>query len=188
MAREGGQSVRARVGVVPMSVALTISYLFIVLVIVLIVVLFCLGCGCHVPLGKCVRCFCNNTTQCCRDCSNSRKKKKGEDEFKSVLDEPKRGEDAKRRAAAAKKKEEDATSIAGCCSWIPWILTCGMCCGAFKEDEEDEEMVNGGTNINVNQGANVNVVAQPVQIVDADDEVVGTEAVVAVSIPLLSMQ
>ena len=49
-------------------------------------------------------------------------------------------------------------------------------------------MVAGGTNINVNQKASVKVVAQPVQIVDAADEVVGTEAVVAVSIPLLSMQ
>ena len=132
--------------------------------------------------------FATNTTRCCRDCSNSRKKKEGEDKFKSVLDEPKRGADAKRKRAAQKKKAEDATSIAGCCSWIPWILTCGMCCGAFGEDEEDEEMVAGGTNINVNQKASVKVVAQPVQIVDAADEVVGTEAVVAVSIPLLSMQ
>ena len=163
-----------------MSLALTISYLFLVLVVVTVVVLFCLGCGCHVPLGKCVRCFCNNTTQCCRDCSNSRKKKKGEDKFKSVLDEPKRGEDAKRRAAAEKKKKEDATSIAGCCSWIPWVLTCGMCCGAFDEDEdeaaEDEEVPMGVA------------VAQPVLAAEVPDEVVGTEAVVAVSIPLLSMQ
>lgn len=162
-----------------MSVALVISYLFLVLVVVIVVVLFCLGCGCHVPLGKCVRCFCDNTTRCCRDCSNSRKKKKGEDKFKSVLDEPKRGEDAKRRKAAQKKKEEDATSIAGCCSWIPWILTCGMCCGAFEEDGDgdgDEEAAAGVA------------VAQPVGVVDAADEVVGTEAVVAVSIPLLSMQ
>ena len=68
------------------NAALVISYLFLVLVVVIVVVLFCLGCGCHVPLGKCVRCFCDNTTQCCRDCSNSRKKRKGEDKFKSVLD------------------------------------------------------------------------------------------------------
>ncbi len=161
------------------NAALVISYLFLVLVVVIVVVLFCLGCGCHVPLGKCVRCFCDNTTQCCRDCSNSRKKKKGEDEFKSVLDEPKRGEEAKRRAAAAKKKKEDATSIAGCCSWIPWVLTCGMCCGAFEEDEDEEE----GKQVAVGVA-----VAQPVEVVDAADEVVGTEAVVAVSIPLLSMQ
>ena len=164
-----------------MSVALTISYLFLVLVVVVIVVLFCLGCGCHVPLGKCVRCFCNNTTQCCRDCSNSRKKRKGEDKFKSVLDEPKRGEDAKRRAAAESKKAEDATSVAGCCSWIPWVLTCGMCCGAFKEDE-DEERADGEV------PTGVVAVAQPVAVVDPSDEVVDTEASVAVSIPLLSMQ
>ena len=162
------------------NAALVISYLFLVLVVVIVVVLFCLGCGCHVPLGKCVRCFCNNTTQCCRDCSNSRKKKRGEDEFKSVLDEPKRGEEAKRRAAARKKKKEDATSIAGCCSWIPWVLTCGMCCGAFEEDEDEEK---GKQEVAMGVA-----VAQPVQVVDAADEVVGTEAVVAVSIPLLSMQ
>jgi hypothetical protein len=162
------------------NAALVISYLFLVLVVVIVVVLFCLGCGCHVPLGKCVRCFCDNTTQCCRDCSNSRKKKKGEDKFKSVLDEPKRGEDAKRRAAARKKEKEDATSIAGCCSWIPWIVTCGMCCGAFEEDKGEEK---GGQKVAVGVA-----VAQPVEVVDAADEVVGTEAVVAVSIPLLSMQ
>ena len=181
---------RARVGAVPMSLALTISYLFMVLVVVIVVVLLCLGCGCHVPLGKCVRCFCDNTTQCCRDCSNSRKKKEGEDKFKSVLDEPKRGADAKRKRAAQKKKAEDATSIAGCCSWIPYVLTCGMCCGALSDENEAKPGRGGSMSVNNNTNSNSTtnvVVAQPVVEDEDEDAVIGTEPIVAISMPLLAI-
>ena len=41
----------------------------------------------------------------------------------------------KDEARARKKRVDDDTAIAGGCSWVPWVLTCGMCCGAFKDDE-----------------------------------------------------
>jgi hypothetical protein len=161
------------------SAALVISYLFLVLVVVVIIVLFCLGCGCHVPLGKCVRCFCSNTTFCCNRCC--KRKKKSDDGYKNIMDDVNEENAAKDEARARKKRVEDDTAIAGCCSWVPWVLTCGMCCGAFKDEEEEAAATP------VSKGV---AVAQPVTTAahDLDDEVVGTEPVVAISIPLLSIR
>ena len=157
------------------SPALMFSYLFLVLVVVVIVVLLCLGCSCHVPLGKCVRCFCENTTDCCTRCFP--KKKKKDEKFKSVLDEPKRGPDA----TGSAKQANDETSQAGCLHWVPFILTCGYCCGAFKDEEDENDAPKRGASV-----------AQPVvqkgEALEDVDEVVGTDYVIAVSMPLLSIQ
>ena len=150
------------------SPALVVTYLFLVLVVVIVIVLFCLGCGCHVPLGKCVRCFCSNTTICCNRCC--KRKKKTDDGYKNIMDDVNEENATRDEARARKKRVEDETAIAGCCAWVPWVLTCGMCCGAFSEEEEDAAPVSRGV-----------AVAQPV------DEVVGTEPVVAISMPLLSI-
>ena len=156
------------------SPALMFSYLFLVLIVVVIIVLLCLGCSCHIPLGKCVRCFCENTTECCARCCPRRKKK--DDKFKSVLDEPRRGPDAPKSARAA----NDETSQAGCLHWVPFVLTCGYCCGAFKDEEEEADGDEESDKGKKRASASVQV-AQPV------DEVVGTDYAVAASMPLLSM-
>jgi hypothetical protein len=155
------------------SPALMFSYLFLVLIVVVVIVLLCLGCSCHVPLGKCVRCFCENTTECCTRCCPRKKK---DEKFKSVLDEPKRGPDAKKSV----KQVNDETSQAGCLHWFPYVLTCGFCCGAFKEEEDERDASKGAA-----------AVAQPVsrkgEALEDVDDVVGTDYVIAVSMPLLSM-
>ena len=156
------------------SPALMFSYLFLVLIVVVVIVLLCLGCSCHIPLGKCVRCFCENTTDCCARCCPRKKK---DEKFKSVLDEPKRGPDAKK----SMKHVNDETSQAGCMHWVPYVLTCGFCCGAFKDEEDERDAPKGGT-----------AVAQPLvakggALEGVEEEVVCTDYVIAVSMPLLSM-
>ena len=171
------------------SPALVVPYLFLVLVVVIIAVLCCLGCGCHVPLTKCLRCFCKNTTVCCNRCCK-RPKKKGEGKFGNIIDDVNQKNADADEGRARKKREEDDESVAGCCSWIPYVLTCGMCCGMCSDTPT---WVNANTNQNANTQVNSQVsetntvvVAQPVSTFDVD-EVVGTEHAVAVSIPLLAM-
>ena len=157
------------------SAALVITYLFLVLVAVVIVVLCCLGCGCHVPLGKCVRCFCSNTTRCCGKLCP---RKKG-DKFGSVLDEE---EGAKTKATT--KKADDETSTAGCLHWVPWVLSCGYCCGACKE--RDAPPPRGSVPTVVGQPVNDTSSTGGMAPIDVD-EVMGTDYVVAVKMPLLSI-
>jgi len=158
------------------SPALVVTYLFLVLVVITIIVLCCLGCGCHVPLGKCVKCFCENTTVCCNRCCRRKKKKHG-----NILDDVSE-ENAKADEKRARKKSiDDDTNVAGCCSWIPYVLTCGMCCGMLSEENEAQP---GQGSANVNNNTNI-VVAQPV--VEDEDEVIGTEPIVAISMPLLAI-
>ena len=158
------------------SPALMFSYFFLVLFVVIILVLLCLGCSCHVPLGKCVRCFCENTTDCCAKCCPRRNKQ--DDKFKSVLDEPRRGSDAKQSA----RKASATADQAGCLHWVPLVLTCGYCCGTFKDENEYEKMA---------APAGGMVVAQPLaeesERGEVADEEVGTEYAIASSIPLLSI-
>ena len=164
---------------------MVISYLFLVLVVVVIIVLCCLSCGCHVPLGKCVRCFCTNTTRCCNKLCP---RKKGEDEYKSVLDQEKGGAKPKAKAEGAKQNAADGACATGCLHWLPFVLSCGYCCGAYKEDESAP----------VASGSIPTVVGQPVNETSATtsaggvaaidmDEVMGTDYVVAVKMPLLSI-
>ena len=167
------------------NAALVISYLFLVLVVVVVLVICCLGCGCHVPLGKCVRCFCSNTTRCCTKLCP---RKKGEDKHKSALDHEEGGTEAKAKEAHAKETAADGACAAGCLHWVPFVLSCGYCCGAYKEGESKPP-----------RGASVpTVVGQPVNAAGTStgaggiaaidlDEVMGTDYVVAVKMPLLSI-
>jgi|SaaInlV_125m_DNA_1040241.scaffolds.fasta_scaffold02284_4 hypothetical protein len=163
------------------SPALLLSYLFLVLVAVVVVVLCCLGCGCHVPLGKCVRCFCSNTTQCSRKLC-PRKKGEGEGEFGSVLDQE-AGAKPNRKTAAEKGADEPGCG-AGCAKWVPMILTCGYCFGACKEGRTTPSR--GSTATVVGQPVNTASSAGGMAPIDVD-EVMGTDYVVAVKMPLLSM-
>mgnify|MGYP001207179588 CR=1 FL=1 len=165
------------------SPALVISYLFLVLVVVVIVVLCCLSCGCHVPMGKCVRCFCSNTTRCCNKLCP---RKKGEDKYKSALDQEEGGTKAK--AADAKENAANGACAAGCLHWMPFVLSCGYCCGAYKEGESKPPR---GGSIPTVVGQPVNATststgAGGIPAIDVD-EVMGTDYVVAVKMPLLSI-
>jgi len=160
------------------SPALVVTYLFLVLVVLTIIVLCCLGCGCHVPLGKCVRCFCANTTRCS---SKLCPRKKGEDEYKSVLDQE---EGVKPKEKAAKKADDETACAAGCAKWVPMILTCGYCCGACKEGSTQSP----GKPITTVVGQPVNTTSSASGMAPIDvDEVMGTDYVVAVKMPLLSI-
>lgn len=157
------------------AVALVISYLVVVFIIVVIVVLICLGCSCHIPLGRFVRCFCDSTTRCC----NKKKKKK-----KTNADMEERGTKEEMEgtiestAEGAKKSTREAKPLA-CMESIPWILTCGFCFGALADDNSNGAKWQGGSSSAV--------VAQPVFDKAPPDynEVTGTEAVVAIFMPLL---
>lgn len=171
-----------------MSLALTISYLTLVLVLVTVIVLCCLGCGCHIPLGKCVRCFCDESKRCCW------KQTKKLTEPESAADRRKREKEApvlagRRRPADSK----DEPPCAGCLRGIPWVLTCGYCCGtfgdAFTTNRQLNESADEAERKDKEKGAKKKpsvVVGQPVFEEDAT-EIVGTEHVVAVSMPLLAV-
>ena len=168
------------------SVELVVAYLTIVFIFVTIFVLCCLGCSCHIPLGKCVRCFCDETRRCCRKQSKK-------------LIEPETAEERRRRekeapVLAGRRRAADAKDeppCASCLRALPWALTCGYCCGTFgdtftsqrqlaeseRETKQRKELLKG-------KKPPV-AVGQPV-FEDAA-ELVGTEHVVAVSMPLLAV-
>ena len=166
----------------PIGVA--VSYLFMVFVVVTIVVLCCLGCGCHMPLGKMVRCLCESTTACCARCCR-RDGKARHKTFGNIIDDVNEESAEAGERRARRKRAKDDASVAGCCAWIPWILTCGMCCGMLSEEGEATPGQGGAGPANPNINPNV-VVAQPV-MVQPNDEAIGTGAAVASSIPLLTM-
>lgn len=167
------------------SAGVVVAYLFLVFVIVTIVVLLCLGCGCHAPLGKMVKCLCENTTACCAKCLRRKGAERRRKPFGNILDDvnEERAEADERRAR--RERIQDDTSVAGCCAWIPRMLTCGMCCGMCSEEGEASpgRATAGPSNSDLN--ANV-VVAQPVTV-QPDDEAIGPGAVVTSSIPLLTI-
>ena len=88
---------------------------------------------------------------------------------------------------AGRRRASDSNDppCAGCLRSIPWILTCGYCCGAFGDSfttnrriaEADGEAKKGKPDV---------VVGQPVfgEVVDVAE----TEHVVAASMPLLSVR
>lgn len=150
-----------------MSVALIIAYLTIVLVIVTVIVLCCLGCKCHIPIGKCVRCLIENTTRCCKKKSKTLDKTKGV--AKSA--EPKAPILAGRRPSA----KSDDVSCAGCFRGIPWLFTCGYCCGALNDGVSTRK-----------KGKSPPAAVAVAQPIDPSEEVVGTEFIAA-SMPLLAV-
>lgn len=147
------------------SVELVFAYLAIVLVFVTVFVLCCLVCSCHVPLGKCVRWVCDETRRCCREHAKPRSQPE--------------------TAALAK----DEPPCAGCLRGVPWVLTCGYCCGtfgdAFTTDRRLNESAEQGKNKTRGKKPRVNVL-QPV-FEDDGMNVVETGHVVAVAIPLLAV-
>ena len=166
------------------SIGVVVAYLFLVFVIVTIVVLFCLGCGCHTPLGKMVKCLCENTTFCCARCFR-RKGAERRKTFGNIIDDvsEERADADERRAR--RERIQDDISVAGCCSWIPWILTCGMCCGTLSEEGEAIPGQGGAGPANPNLNPNV-VVAQPVTV-QPNDEAIDPGAIATSSIPLLTL-
>ena len=85
----------------------------------------------------------------------------------------------RRRAAGA----DDEPPFAGCLRGIPFVLTCGYCFGAFGDSFTTDTQLASSAREARSKKASV-VVGQPV--FDAV-EVVGTEHVMAVSMPLLSV-
>jgi len=167
-----------------MSLALVIAYLTLVLVVVTVIVLCCLGCGCHIPMGKCVRCFCDETKRCCRKQTNKLT------EPETAADRRKREKDAPVLAGRRRDPNlDDEPPCAGCLRGIPWVLTCGYCCGAFGDSFTTNRQLEESTDEAKRRAgrgkAPVSVAtAQPVF---DDREIVGMEPVVAVSIPLLAV-
>ena len=147
-----------------MSVALAISYLTIVLVLVTVIVLCCLGCKCHIPLGKCVRCFIDSTKRCC----NKKVKKLNETKSGAKKAEPKAPVLAGRRRSA----NDDDPPCTGCLRGIPWLLTCGYCFGTMNDgDRTRQKSKSPSTAV---------AVAQPI---DPSEEVVGTECIMLCPCP-----
>lgn len=152
------------------QVSLVFTYLFLVLVIFVSIVLLCLGSGCHVHFVKGVRCLLRNAARCYTTCCGN---KGGGEKRKSVPNDEEE----------AQPPEHGAASNAGCCAWVPWVLSCGMCCGAFSNTAKRPR-----------RGASIPIVmGQPVRANEATPkdmdiyEIVGVESVVAVSMPLLSL-
>ena len=144
-----------------MSLALFVSYAFIAIFITVIMVLFCISCQCSVPLRKIwLWLFSMRCCQCPR---------RTEAEEKRV------------KKAQAKQTRSMESDYQRCISWIPFVLTCGYCFGACKEEEE--------THSDEAHGARPlpPVVAQPVGPTGELVEIAGTEPVVAVHMPLLSL-
>lgn len=133
------------------SVQLVLGYLALALVIATVVVLFCLCCSCHVALGKCARWSCDATKRCRGTQSTER-------------------EQGRRRAPDA--------CAASCLRAVPWLLTCGYCCGTFGDvattNRQRAESAGATTAV---------AVGQPV----FEKGQLATECVVAVSMPLLAV-
>lgn len=144
-----------------MSLALFVSYAFVALFIVVIGVLFCLGCHCSIPLRKIMTwCF---SMRCCSCPQRTEKQEKRE---------------KKRNEEQVRSTESDYKQ---CLNWVPWALTCGYCCGQCTEEQETE--------LDEREPLPM-VIAQPVSFSEGDEdptEVVGTEAVVSIHMPLLRL-
>ena len=158
------------------AVALFVAYAWASIFVVIVLVICCLQCQCIIPLGRCARCIFD--LPCCR-CG-----KRDRNLFRNwgKLSKPKSVKDAEARDNAEDSDDEEKEANPsgrrvndisgndwGCCATIPFMVTCGFCCGALKETPH--ELPSRSTI----------PIAQPV------DEVTGTEAVVAVSMSLLRL-
>ena len=157
------------------AAALFVAYAWASIFVVIVLVICCLQCQCIIPLGRLARCLFD--LPCCK-CG-----KKDRNFFRNwgKLSKPQSVKDAEARETAGENSDEEqdrstgrrvndvAGNDWGCCATIPFLVTCGFCCGALKETPHELPSRAGIP------------VAQPV------DEVVGTEAVVAVSMPLLRL-
>lgn len=165
------------------SVELVVGHLTLVLIVVTIFVLCCLSCSCHVPLGKCIRCFCDEPKRCCRKQSRRRT------EPETPAERRKREREApvlagRRRAPNA----DDEPPCGACLRAIPWVLTCGYCCGAFGDAFTTnrrlaESSAESATRREQGGEAPAVVMGQPV----FEDDELGTGHAVTVAMPLLAV-
>ena len=140
-----------------MSLALFVSYAFVAIFVTVIFVLFCLSCQCSVPLRKIWLWIFN--MRCCK-C-------------------PQRTEVEEKRVAKSQNKQTRSmeSDYQQCFTWIPFVLTCGYCFGALREEE---------TQLSTAPARSLpSVVAQPVS--ESTDELIGTDMVVAIRMPLLPL-
>ena len=140
-----------------MSLALFVSYAFVAIFVTVIFVLFCLSCQCSVPLRKIWLWLFN--MRCCK-C-------------------PQRTEVEEKRVAKSENKQARSTEsdYERCFAWVPFVLTCGYCWGALREEES--RLSTAPTRLTPS------VVAQPVS--ESADEIAGVDMVVAVRMPLLPL-
>lgn len=160
------------------AAALFVAYAWASIFVVIVLVICCLQCQCIIPLGRMARCLFD--LPCCK-CG-----RRDRNLFKDwgKLSKPQSVKDAEARENADSDSDEEEKANSrnngrrindvtgndwGCCSTIPFLVTCGFCCGALKETPHE-----------LPERATIQV-AQPV------DEVTGTEAVVAMSMPLLRL-
>lgn len=140
-----------------MSLALFVSYAFVAIFITVIMVLFCISCQCSIPLRKIWVWL--FSMRCCQ-C-------------------PRRTETEEKRVKKSHDKQTRSmeSDYAKCFSWVPFALTCGYCFGACTE-QMDPAAAPARPVVPA-------VVAQPVS--EPTDELVGTEAIIAVHMPLLPL-
>ena len=143
-----------------MSLALFISYAFVAIFIAIIGVLFCLGCQCSIPLRKIMLWI--FSARCC-DCP--RRTEREEEAYNQ---------------AQTKQARSTESDYARCVRWVPFVLTCGYCFGQCEETTDTRAR---------GRAPLPPVVAQPVALSEVDDsvEVVGTEAIVSIHMPLLKL-
>ena len=161
------------------SVELMVGYLTLAMIAVTVVVLCCLVCSCHVPLRKCARCLCDETRRCCP----KQPEKLAASETAAQRVKREKGAPAlagRRRAPGA----DDAPPCAGCLRGIPWVLTCGYCCGAFRDAVATNRQLAESPVQRKREGkAPAAVMGQPVFEDDASE----TGHAVTVAMPLLAV-
>ena len=156
------------------SVELVFAYLAVMLVFATIIGLCFLACSCHVPLGKCVGCVCDETRRCCRK------------QIKAHTEPETAAQQRLKREKEAPALAKDEPPCAGCLRGVPWVLTCGYCCGAygdaFTTDRQLAESAEEGKKPSV-------VVAQPVFFAEGEptSKAVGAERATTATMPLLTV-
>ena len=143
-----------------MSLALFVSYAFVAIFIAIIGVLFCLGCQCSIPLRKIMLWI--FSARCCQ-CPHRTER-----------------EEERHNQAETKQARSTESDYARCVGWVPFVLTCGYCFGQCSETMDTRAR---------ERAPLPRVVAQPVALSEMDDsvEVVGTEAIVSIHMPLLKL-
>ncbi|MBN38466.1 MAG: hypothetical protein CMI29_08375 [Opitutae bacterium] len=151
------------------SMQLFLGYLALVFTGVLLVGLCCLSLSCHVTLGKCIGCVWNATERCFRARNGKREQEA------PVL--------AERRHS---RNVNGDPPCGACLRSIPWLLTCGYCCGNYGDIVATRRQRGESAGAAVRQAEGQKpavVVGQPV----FKDANVDRERAVTVSVPLLAM-
>lgn len=91
------------------SAALIASNIFLALVVIFILILVCVLFSCHIPLKICTK-SCNRVVTMCYD---------------------QRRDGDRSSSSSGTEHPSHTKSSKKCLSWVPWVLSCGMCCNAF---------------------------------------------------------